>query len=155
MKENELKEQARLQKIFDEFTKAGSWLIWTNFDFDPLDFGVIDGWEVTRVLEVKTGKFYFWLHFRIPGFQEEGHYAHTLLITDMNQDDGYEMDLVDSEKRNYHIEHLVGEVDPEYRVNQWEWWSKFVAANQEKIQKARASVRAEHLEIANEWTAIP
>jgi hypothetical protein len=155
MKENELKEQARLQKIFDEFTKAGSWLIWTNYDSESLDFGVIDEWEVTRVLEVKQGKFYFWLHFRIPGFQEEDHYAHTLLITSMNQDDGFEMDLTDSEDRRYHIEHLVGGVDPEYRVKQWERWSKFVVDNQGMVQKARASVRAEHLEIANEWTAIP
>ena len=155
MKENESKEQVRLQKIFDQFTKAGSWLIWMNYDIaEPLDFGVIDGWVITRVKEITLGKFYFWLHFRIPGFQEEGHYAHTLLILDMKQDNGYEMDLTDSEKRNYRIEYLAEGVEPE-RHNQWERWMDFVANNQGMIQEARASLLIEHLKIAQDWTYIP
>ncbi len=157
MKEHELKEQARLQEIFDQFTKTGSWLIWTNYDPESLlDFGIVDGWEVLRVLETKPGNFYFALHFRIPGFQEEGHYAHTLLITSMNQDDGYEMDFTDSEDRKYHMEYFLGPAtDPQERVDQWKWWTGFVKDNQEMIQEARASLLVEHQNMADTWTAIP
>lgn len=157
MTEEERQELVRIQTIFDQFTKAGSWLIWTNFNppDDPqptLDFGVIDGWEVLRVKEIKNGKFVFWLHFRIPGFQEEGYYAHTILVKRWNQEDDFEMDLTDSEGRTYHIEHFAADCDPEWRVNQWKWWTGYVNEHREIIGRARRSVRKEHIQIADSWT---
>ena len=87
-------EKARLQKLFDEFNEKGSRMEMREGSDDPLEFGLIDGYTVTRVAphfdaSGSVTRTDFWLLFKSAGYNNGWQYAHTIKVIDWNQDDAY------------------------------------------------------------------
>jgi hypothetical protein len=157
MTEREKAKQVELQKLFEGMNKNGSYMVWKNQDPSlengDSDMGIVVSWEVVRVLE-KNGKFLFWLLFYFPGFLDDSHFSHVLLIKSWKQEDGYELDLIDSENRRFHLEELIEGTD-ELRENGWAKWAAYRKENQDLVEKIIKDIRPNLIMFANEWTAIP
>ncbi len=152
MTKREQEKMVELQKLFDGMNRNGSFMLWLGTD-TPGDMGIVDCWEVTRVLE-KDGKFLFWLLFRFPGFQDDIHFIHTILVKSWSQGDGYELDIIDSEDRHFHLEEFIDGTE-EFRHKGWKNWVAFRDKNQDLINKGWKETRQAMIETANTWTTIP
>lgn len=148
-------EKAKLQALFDGFNEKGSWMTMTEGNDDPLEFGLIDSYLVTRVAPhfdaagdpTKTD---FWVLFKSAGYNNGWQYAHTIKVVDWSQDDTYLLDLTDDLDRRYHIELLFPTLDLSLCAD-WEYWQDYKADNAEMFEQIDAQLLEEHIRIAEEW----
>ena len=148
-------EKARLQALFDEFNEEGSWMEMREGKDDPLEFGLIDGYIVTRVaphfdVVGNVTKTDFWLLFKSAGYNNGWQYAHTIKVVDLSQDDTYLLDLIDDLGRRYHIE-LLFPVQDKALVSDWKYWQGYKAENKSMFETIDAQLLEEHIRIAEEW----
>lgn len=157
MKEFIADEKAKLQRLFDEFNKKGSWMKMREGSDEPLDFGLIDSYIVTRVAphfdtSGNVTKTDFWLMFKSAGYNNGWQYAHTIRIVDWSQEDGYLIDLIDDRGRKFHIELLFPTQDAEM-VADWDDWERYKSENKVAFKQIDAQLLEEHIRIAEEWDA--
>lgn len=157
MKDFIANEKARLQRLFDEFNIKGSWMEMREGNDEPLDFGLIDSYIVTRVAPHfdaagSVTKTDFWLMFRSAGYNNGWQYAHTVKVLDWSQEDAYLIDLVDDRSRRLHIELLFPTQDVEM-VADWKDWQRYKAENKATFEQIDAQLLEEHIQIAGEWDA--
>jgi hypothetical protein len=157
MKEFIADEKARLQKLFDEFNAKGSWMEMREGDDEPLDFGLIDSYIVTRVAPhfdsagnlTKTD---FWLMFKSAGYNNGFQYTHTIKIVDWSQEDTYLLDFADDRGRRFHIELLFPTQDVEM-VADWKDWQRYKTENRRLFDTIDTQLLEEHNRVAEEWDA--
>lgn len=145
----------RIQSYFDPFNKKGSTLSikWPeNREF--LMLGIYDSFEVIRVVPFvnKKGEIIrtvFWLFFKSLGYDQGFQFCHTKKMVKMNQEDTYELDLVDDRGYKYHIELIFPELEPEL-AKTWEKWKEYKEARAEWFASADPQIREWHLQIAKE-----
>lgn len=150
-------EKAKLQRPFDEFNKKGSWMEMREGDDEPLNFGLIDSYIVTRVAPHfdtigNVTKIDFWLMFKSAGYNNGWQYAHTIKVVDWNQEDGYLIDLTDDRGRSFHIELLFPTQDVDM-VADWKDWQRYKTENKAVFELIDAQLFKEHTQIAEEWDA--
>lgn len=83
-------EKRRLQALFDEFNKTGSALALSGGGREPGDRGLVDSYLVTRVKDNL-----FWLMFKMVGYHDDLHHAHTIKVISWTREDSRDLDLVD------------------------------------------------------------
>lgn len=150
-------EKAKLQKLFDEFNTTGSWMEMREGNGDPLNFGLIDSYLITRVAphfdtNGNVTRTDFWLLFKSAGYNNGWQYAHTIKVVDWGQEDGYLIDLTDDRRRKFHIELLFPTQDVEM-VSDWKDWQRYKAENKAMFEQIDAHLFEEHVQIAEEWNA--
>lgn len=148
-------EKARLQALFDGFNEKGSWMEMREAGCDPLEFGLIDSYTITRVAPHfdTTGnvtKTDFWLLFKSSGYNNGWQYAHTIKVIDWSQDDTYLLDLTDDRGRRYHIELLFPTQDIAL-IADWKYWQSYKAENKVMFEQINVQLLEEHLHIAETW----
>lgn len=148
-------EKARLQSLFDEFNGKGSWMEMREGKDEPLEFGLIDGYIVTRVaphfdVSGNVTKTDFWLLFKSAGYNNGWQYAHTIKIIDWSQDDTYLLDLTDDLGRQYHIELLFPTLDIALCAD-WKYWQGYKLQNKAMFDTIDAQILDEHVRIAERW----
>lgn len=151
------REKARLQKLFADFNARGSWMEMREGEDEPLGFGLMDSYIVTRVAPHfdaagSVTKTDFWLIFKSAGYNNGWQYAHTIKVVDWSQDDTYLIDLTDDRGRRFHIELLFPTQDIEL-VADWENWLRYKAENKALFEQIDADLLEEHILIAEEWDA--
>lgn len=155
MKDFIAEEKARLQALFDEFNRDGSWMVMREGRDTPLMFGLIDSYQVTRVAphfdaQGNLTKTDFWLLFKSVGYQEGFQYAHTMKVVDWGQADTYLLDLTDDRDRRYHIELIMDVAEHDYVVA-WGKWQRYKTENRAMFDEIDAQLLEEHIRIAEEW----
>lgn len=148
-------EKARLQKLFDEFNEKGSWMEMREGEDEPLEFGLIDSYIVTRVAPHfdaagNVTKTDFWILFKSAGYNNGWQYAHTIKVIDWSQGDTYLIDLTDNRGRQYHVELLFPTQDRAL-VADWKYWQGYKADNKAMFERIDAALLDEHIRIAEEW----
>lgn len=157
MKDFIANEKARLQRLFDEFNTKGSWMEMREGNDEPLGFGLIDSYLITRVApQFDTAgnmtKTDFWLMFKSAGYNNGWQYAHTIKVVDWGQEDGYLIDLTDDRGRRFHIELLFPTQNVEL-IADWEDWQHYKSENKAVFEQIDAQLLEEHVRIAEEWDA--
>ena len=155
MREYIASEKARLQKLFDGFNANGSWMVMREGKDEPLEFGLIDSYTITRVAPHfdaagNATKTDFWVLFKSAGYNNGWQYAHTIKVVDWSQDDTYLIDLTDDLDRRYHVELLFPTLDPAL-VADWKDWQAYKRQNEDRFERIDADLLAEHIKIAEEW----
>jgi len=150
-------EKARLQRLFDEFNTKGSWMEMREGNDEPLGFGLIDSYMITRVAPHfdavgSVTKTDLWLLFKSAGYNNGWQYAHTIKVVDWSQEDGYLIDLMDDRGRKFHVELLFPTQDVEM-VADWEDWQLYKSENKAVFEQIDADLLEEHTRIAEEWDA--
>lgn len=150
-------ERARLQSLFDQFNRDGSWMEMREEHYDPLRFGLIDSYIVTRVAphfdaQGNITKTDFWLLFKSAGYDEGWQYSHTIKVVEWSQDDTYLLDLTDDRGRKYHIELIMDSTEPR-EVAAWKRWQQYRADNAERFAVIDAQILEEHTKMAEDWNA--
>ena len=155
MREAIEQERAKLQAILDKVHENGSYMRLEAPGDDAVDFGLIDGYRVTRVAPVfstdgKLTRVDFWLFWRSCGYDQGFQYAHTIKVVSWRQEDSFLLDLVDDRGERFHIEGLVPPEEAIY-VAEWARWRKYKAENAERFAEIDAALLAEHVRIADGW----
>jgi hypothetical protein len=150
-------EKARLQALFDEFNKRGSWMVMREGNDEPLEFGLIDSYLVTRVAPHfdaagNVTRTDFWVLFKSAGYNNGWQYAHTFKVVDWSQEDTYLLDLTDDLGRRHHIELLFPTLDIALCAD-WKYWQGYKAENKAMFEQIDAELLEEHIRIAEEWDA--
>lgn len=150
-------EKARLQSLFDQFNRDGSWIEVREAQYTPLMLGLVDSYTVTRVAphfdaQGNVTKTDFWLMWKSVGYNNGFQYAHTIKVVDWSQDDTYLIDLTDDRGRHHHVELIMDATEPDYVVS-WRKWQKYKAENQEMFEQIDAQLLTEHLATAEGWDA--
>lgn len=150
-------ERARLQALFDEFNRAGSFLVMREGHSEPLPLGLIDSYTVTRVAPHfdaagSVTKTDFWVMWKSVGYNNGYQYSHTIKIVDWSREDSYELDLADDLGRRYHIELIMDATEHDY-VLDWRKWRNYKAENAPEFEIIDAQILEEHVRIAEEWDA--
>lgn len=148
-------EKSRLQALFDPFNEKGSWMTMREGNDEPLEFGLIDSYTVTRVAPHfdaagNVTKTDFWLLFKSAGYNNGWQYAHTIRIVDWSQDDAYLLDLTDDLGRRYHLELLFRTLDLALCAD-WRDWQAYKTANKAMFEQIDAQLLEEHVRIAETW----
>ena len=157
MKDFIANEKARLQRLFDEFNTKGSWMEMREGNDEPLGFGLIDSYLITRVAPHfdtagRLTRTDFWLMFKSAGYNNGFQYTHTIKVIDWSQEDTYLIDLMDDRGRKFHIELLFSTQDVEM-VADWKDWQRYKAENKAMFEQIDAQLLEEHIRIAEEWDA--
>lgn len=155
MKEFIEAEKSRLQALFDAFNDKGSWMEMREGADDPLEFGLVDSYIVTRVsphfdVAGNVTKTDFWLLFKSAGYNNGWQYAHTIKAVDWSQDDTYLLDLIDDRGRRYHLELLFPTLDLALSAD-WKYWQGYKAENKVMFERIDAQLLEEHTKIAEAW----
>ena len=148
-------ERVRLQKLFEPFNETGSWMHMRQSGYEPLGFGLIDSYTVTRVAPhfdaagnpTKTD---FWVLFKSAGYNNGWQYSHTAKIVGWSQGDTYLIDLTDDMDRRYHIELILAATEP-VLVFDWRKWRGYKSENADLFREIDAQLLAEHVAIAEGW----
>jgi hypothetical protein len=148
-------EKARLQSLFAQFNRDGSWMEMREAHYEPLRFGLIDSYTITRVAphfdaQGNITKTDFWLLFKSAGYDEGFQYSHTIKVVDWSQDDTYLIDLTDDRGRGYHIELIMDATEWE-EVAAWKRWQLYKAENRDRFAEIDAQLLAEHTVMAEVW----
>jgi hypothetical protein len=148
-------EKARLQGLFDEFNRDGSIMVIREANDAPLQFGLVDGYTVTRVAPHfdaagDTTKTDFWLLFKSVGYNNGFQYSHTIKVVDWSQDDTYLIDMTDDRGRRYHVELIMDATEHDYVVS-WGKWQSYRRENRDMFDTIDAQILAEHVEMAQAW----
>lgn len=155
MKEFIEKEKARLQALFKPFNTEGSWMTLAEKGRAPIRMGIVDGFTVTRVAPHfdaggEVTRVDFWLLLRLLGYDEGFQYAHTVKVVSWSQDDSYLLDLIDDRDREFHIELIFPDQEPDQAAD-WKRWSGYKAKNRGRFERIDAELLADHTRIAEEW----
>jgi len=155
MKEAIERERAKLQAMFDEVHRDGSYMRLEALGDDAIDFGLIDSYRVTRVAPVFSAdgelkKVDFWLFWKSCGYDQGFQYAHTIKVVSWKQEDTFQLDLVDDRGERFHVEGLVPPEEPVY-VSEWARWREYRAENAERFSEVDETLLAEHVRIAEGW----
>lgn len=157
MKDFIANEKARLQKLFDEFNVKGSWMEMREGNDEPLDFGLIDSYTVTRValhfdVAGNLTRTDFWLMFKSAGYNNGFQHTHTIKVVDWSQEDTYLIDLADDRGRRFHVELLFPTQDVEM-VEDWKDWQQYKSENKAVFERIDTQLLEEHVRIAEQWDA--
>jgi len=157
MQEFIAQEKARLQALFDEFNRDGSFIVLQEGRGEPLSLGLVDSYNVTRVAPHfdaagNVTKTDFWVMWKSVGYDSGYQYTHTIKVVDWSRDDTYEIDLIDDLHRRYHIELIMDATEHEY-VLDWRKWQRYKAKNAAEFEIIDAQILEEHTKIAEEWDA--
>ncbi|MEN6521120.1 MAG: hypothetical protein ABFD46_08230 [Armatimonadota bacterium] len=155
MKDFIAEEKAKLQSLFDAFNRDGSWMDMREGRDEPLEFGLIDSYIVTRVSphfdsSGNVTKIDFWLLFKSAGYHNGWQYSHTIKVVAWSRDDTYLLDLTDDRGRRFHIE-LIMDVSEHDMVLDWRTWQSYKAANQQMFEEIDLELMEEHVRIAETW----
>ncbi|MDK9699949.1 MAG: hypothetical protein OEM52_07390 [bacterium] len=122
----------RIQSVFDEFMRVGSWIMveFNKDDAFDLDIGCF-----YKVLKVKPGfdaagnliDTDFWLLFCTSGYEEDGHHGHVKKILDMT-DTEFGVDLQTFDGETLHIERIVSGVDLQHE-ERWRLFQQLISEN--------------------------
>lgn len=148
-------EKARLQSLFDEFNRDGSWMEVSEGEYTPLMLGLIDSYTVTRVAphfdaEGNVTKTDFWLMWKSVGYNNGFQYTHTIKVVEWSQDDTYLIDMTDDRGRRHHVELIMDVSEPDYMVS-WQKWLEYKAENKDMFEQIDVQLLDEHTIIAEEW----
>ncbi len=151
-----MSEKARIQSLFDPFNAKGSWITLHKPGYDPADLGLVDSYTVTRVLSQRgrrrnKNKTEFWLLFKSVGYQENFHFSHTIKVVDLQQDDGWNMDLTDDRQRVFHIDMIY----PEFDVDEYEQWMRWKGYRKERedfFELVDKDILTTHTLMARKWS---
>jgi len=155
MQEFIAQEKARLQSLFEEFNRDGSFIVMREGRGEPLPLGLVDSYTVTRVAPHfdaagNTTKTDFWVMWKSVGYENGYQYSHTIKVVDWSRDDTYELDLIDDLGRRYHIELVMDGTEHEY-VLDWRKWQRYKAENAAEFEIVDAQLLEEHTKIAESW----
>jgi len=155
MREFIAQEKARLQALFDEFNRDGSFIVLREGRGEPLLLGLVDSYTVTRVAPHfdaagNVTKTDFWVMWKSIGYDNGYQYSHTIQVVDWSRDDTYELDLTDDLGRRYHIELVMDATEHEY-VLDWRKWLRYKAENAAEFEIIDAQLLEEHTKIAESW----
>jgi len=155
MQEFIAQEKARLQALFDEFNRDGSFIVLQEGRGEPLPLGLVDSYTVTRVAPHfdaagNVTKTDFWVMWKSVGYENGYQYSHTIKVVDWSRDDTYELDLTDDLGRRYHIELIMDATEHEY-VLDWRKWLRYKAQNAAEFEIIDAQLLEEHTKIAESW----
>lgn len=148
-------EKQKIQSLFDQFNRDGSFMVMREAHYEPLNFGLIDSYTVTRVAPHfdSTGnitKTDFWLLWKSVGYNNGFQYSHTIKVVDWSQDDTYLLDLTDDRGRKYHIELIMDSTEPE-EVAAWKRWQRYRSDNALMFEGIDSQILEEHTRMAEEW----
>ena len=148
-------ERARLQSLFEQFNRDGSWMEVREPGYEPLTLGLVDSYTVTRVAphfdaEGNVTKTDFWLIWKSVGYNNGFQYTHTIKVVDWSQDDTYLIDLTDDRGRVHHVELIMDVTEHDYVVS-WGKWQRYKAENREMFGQIDAQLLAEHTAMAEGW----
>lgn len=155
MQEFIAEEKARVQALFDEFSRSGSLMVMREGHDTPLPFGLIDSYTVMRIAPHfdaagKVTKTDFWLMFKSVGYDSGFEHTHTIKVVDWRQEDTFELDLTDDRERRYHIELIMDATEHDYVVA-WGKWQRYKNDNRSEFDAIDAQLLEEHTKIAEEW----
>jgi len=155
MQEFIAQEKARLQALFDEFNRDGSFIVLQEGRGEPLPLGLVDSYTVTRVAPHfdaagNVTKTDFWVVWKSIGYDNGYQYSHTIKVVDWSRDDTYELDLTDDLGRRYHIELIMDATEHEY-VLDWRKWLRYKAENAAEFEIIDAQLLEEHTKMAESW----
>jgi hypothetical protein len=155
MREFIAQEKARLQALFDEFNRDGSFIVLREGRGEPLLLGLVDSYTVTRVAPHfdaagNVTKTDFWVMWKSIGYENGYQYSHTIKVVDWSREDTYELDLTDDLGRRYHIELIMDATEHEY-VLDWRKWLRYKAENAAEFEIIDAQLLEEHTKIAESW----
>lgn len=148
-------EKTRLQSLFDEFNRDGSWMAVREGEYTPLMLGLIDSYTVTRVAphfgtQGNVTKTDFWLMWKSVGYNNGFQYTHTIKVIDWSQDDSYLIDMMDDRRRRHHVELIMDVSEPDYMIS-WRIWQEYKTENIDMFARIDAQLLDEHRQIAEEW----
>jgi hypothetical protein len=148
-------EKDRLQSLFDEFNRDGSWMKVSEGEYTPLMLGLIDSYTVTRVAphfdtQSRVTKTDFWLMWKSVGYNNGFQYTHTIKVIEWSQDDTYLLDMTDDRGRCHHVELIMNVSEPHYMIS-WRIWQEYKAENRDMFERIDAQLLDEHIIIAEEW----
>ncbi len=157
MKEFIAQERARLQALFDEFNRDGSFIVMREGHSEPLPLGLVDSYTVTRVAPHfdaagSVTKTDFWVVWKSVGYDNGYQYSHTIKIVDWSREDSYELDFADDLGRRYHIELIMDATEHDYILD-WRRWQSYKADHAAEFEIIDAQLLEEHIRIAEEWDA--
>lgn len=155
MKEFIEAEKAKLQALFNPFNEIGSWMRLAEKGTTTVRLGLVESFTVTRVAPQFDAagdvvKVDFWLLFKMAGYDEGFQYSHTIKAVKWSQADSYLIDLTDDLGREFHVEEIFPDLDPEL-ADAWRFWKRYRAENAERLARADAEILAQHIRIAEEW----
>lgn len=155
MQEFIAQEKARLQALFDEFNRDGSFIVLREGRGEPLPLGLVDSYTITRVAPHfdaagNVTKTDFWVTWKSIGYENGYQYSHTIKVVDWSRDDTYELDLTDDLGRRYHIELIMDATEHDY-VLDWRKWLRYKAENAAEFEIIDAQLLEEHTKIAESW----
>lgn len=150
-----MSDKATMQNVFEPFNKNGSWMTIQFDNFNPIDLGIIDSYTVTRVKNYADRKgnitqTEFWLLIKCLGYQEGPQYSHTINVKDWNQEDGFNMDLLDDRRRKFRIEMIFPDQDTE-RFTDYMKWMDFKDKNKNLFPNTDKLILETHTLIARGW----
>ncbi len=157
MQEFIAQEMARLQALFEEFNRDGSFIVLREGRGEPLPLGLVDSYTVTRVAPHfdaagNVTKTDFWVMWKSVGYDNGYQYTHTIKVTGWSQDDTYLIDLVDDRGRRYHVELIMDATEHDY-VLAWRKWQRYKAENAPEFAVIDSQILEEHARIAEGWDA--
>lgn len=134
-----------VQALFAPFNENGSWMELRQENSEPIKFGLIDSWTVTRVDGNE-----FWLMFHEIGYQLEWQYTHTIKVVNWRQDDSYMLELIDDRERTFYTEMLVEGTKRDLHTA-WAEWQHEKSQQPAVFANAHDSLLATHTEFAARW----
>jgi len=148
-------EMDKIRGVFEPFNTRGSWMKFRDQGEDWIRLGLVDGFTVTRVAphfdasgEVK--KVDFWLLFKMAGYDEGFQHAHTVKVVEWSQQDTYLIDMTDDRGREYHVELIFPDLEPDLAAD-WRGWQKYKTSIADRIARIDEELLAEHVQIAEDW----
>jgi hypothetical protein len=155
MKEFIAQERAKLQALFDEFNRGGSFILLREGHGEPLPLGLVDSYTVSRVaphFDAAGGvtKTDFWVMWKSVGYDNGYQYTHTIKVVEWSREDTYEIDLTDDLGRRYHIELIMDATEHDY-VLDWRKWQRYKTENAAEFEIVDAQLLEEHTKIAESW----
>lgn len=156
MKEIIERERAKLQALFEPFNRQGSFMRVRDGDWKA-ELGLVDSFTVTRLAPDfdaagNLRKVAFWLLWKAVGYDEDGRHTHTIKVVSWSQDDTFELDFVNDDGWEHHVELALPGTEPQL-VEVWARWQKYRAANREMFGRLDAELLEMHQEIAETWGA--
>ncbi len=155
MKEFIAQEKARLQALFEEFNRDGSFIVLREGHGEPLPLGLVDSYSVTRVAlhfdaAGTVTKTDFWVMWKSVGYDNGYQYTHTIKVVEWSREDTYELDLTDDLGRRYHIELIMDATEHDY-VLDWRKWQRYKMEYAAEFEIVDAQLLEEHTKIAESW----
>ena len=155
MQEFIAQEKARLQALFDEFNRDGSFIVLREARSEPLYLGLVDSYTVTRVAPYfdaagNVTRTDFWVMWKSVGYNNGYQYTHTIKVVEWSREDTYEIDLTDDRGRRYHIELIMDATEHAY-VLDWRKWQRYKMENASELEIIDAQLLEEHTRMAEAW----